>query len=84
MRQARLPAGEIVPRDTSALRPGVRLKDEITIAAPAETVWALTLDIERWPEATSTMTEIVTRLDHGPLRSAAGPRYLAQRPASGR
>ena len=42
----------------------MHLQHELLIDAPVERVWALTLDVERWPEATSTMTE-VTRLDDG-------------------
>lgn len=44
----------------------MHLQDELLIHAPVERVWALTVDVERWPEATPTMTE-VTRLDDGPL-----------------
>lgn len=56
----------------------MRLENEITIAAPAETVWALTLDVERWPDVTPTMTEI-TRLDDGPL--AVGSQARVKQPA---
>ena len=40
--------------------------NELLIEAGAETVWALTIDIERWPGLTPTITE-VTRLDDGPI-----------------
>jgi hypothetical protein len=56
----------------------MRLEDEIDITAPAETVWALTLDVERWPEVTPTMTEI-TRLDDGPL--GVGSQARVKQPA---
>ncbi len=56
----------------------MRLENEIAIAAPAETVWALTLDVERWPEISPTMTEI-TRLDDGPL--AVGSQARVKQPA---
>lgn len=56
----------------------MRLENEIAITAPAETLWALTLDIERWPEVTPTMTE-VTRLDDGPL--AVGSQARVKQPA---
>lgn len=42
----------------------MHLQHELLIDAPVDRVWALTLDVERWPEATPTMTE-VTRLDDG-------------------
>jgi carbon monoxide dehydrogenase subunit G len=56
----------------------MRLENEIAIAAPADRVWALTLDIERWPDVTPTMTEI-TRLDDGPL--AVGSQARVKQPA---
>ncbi len=56
----------------------MRLENEIDIAAPAETVWALTVDIEGWPEITPTMTE-VTRLDDGPI--AVGSQARVKQPA---
>ena len=42
------------------------LENETLIHADVDRVWALTVDVERWPELTPTMTE-VTRLDDGPL-----------------
>ncbi|MEV4416508.1 SRPBCC family protein [Catellatospora sp. NPDC049609] len=45
----------------------MRWENTIVIDAPVDVVWALTLDVERWPETTPTMTR-VTRLDDGPLR----------------
>jgi len=42
------------------------IRDVVQIAAPVETVWALTLDVERWPSLSSTMTS-VERLDDGPM-----------------
>ena len=44
----------------------MRYQDELLIQAPIERVWALTLDVERWPDATPTITE-VARLDDGPF-----------------
>jgi uncharacterized membrane protein len=45
----------------------MRISDIIHINAPAEVVWTVTIDIERWPEWTPTITS-VTRLDSGPLK----------------
>ena len=45
----------------------MRIEHTIDIAAPAERVWALTVDVESWPELSPTMTA-VERLDGGPLR----------------
>lgn len=47
------------------------------IAAPLERVWQLTLDIERWPEFTPTMTRL-SPLECGPLR--VGSRVRIQQP----
>jgi uncharacterized membrane protein len=45
----------------------LRVSDTIRIDAPAEVVWAITVDVERWPEWLPTVRS-VTRLDDGPLR----------------
>jgi uncharacterized membrane protein len=39
----------------------------VTIDAPPETVWALTIDIEAWPQMSSTVTS-VHRIDDGYLQ----------------
>lgn len=45
----------------------MRVSDAIHIDASADVVWAVTVDVERWPEWTPTMTS-VSRLDTGPLK----------------
>jgi uncharacterized membrane protein len=45
----------------------LRVSDTIRIDARADVVWAVTVDVERWPEWSPTVTS-VTRLDDGPLR----------------
>lgn len=45
---------------------GVGIHDEIFISAPPERVWALTEDVEGWPQLTPTMTS-VTRTGSGPF-----------------
>ncbi|MFI6673760.1 SRPBCC family protein [Kribbella sp. NPDC050470] len=52
------------------------LQHSITIAAPPERVWAVVVDVERWPERIPTV-ETVERLDDGPLTVGARTR-LAQ------
>ena len=42
------------------------LQHTVTIAAPPERVWAILVDIERWPERIPTVST-VERLDDGPL-----------------
>jgi uncharacterized membrane protein len=48
------------------------VEDPIYIEAPPDVVWAVTEDVERWPEWTPTVTSVV-RVDDGPfgLGSAA-------------
>lgn len=58
----------------------MRFEHHLVINAPVDTVWALTLDVERWPESTPTITEIV-RLDEGPL--AVGSRARIKQPGQG-
>ena len=41
--------------------------DTLTMDAPAELIWGLNTDVERWPTCTSTM-QSVERLDDGPFQ----------------
>jgi carbon monoxide dehydrogenase subunit G len=45
----------------------MRLENSLMIAAPKDVIWAVTIDVERWPEWTPTMQR-VERLDDGPFR----------------
>jgi uncharacterized membrane protein len=61
----------------------MRFEHSEPIAAPADIVWRLTLDIERWPQITPTVAH-VERLDEGELAvgSRARLRQPGQRPAT--
>ena len=48
-------------------------RTSIDIAAPVEKVWAVMMDVERWPEWTETMTE-VERLESGMFRTGSSAR----------
>jgi len=54
-----------------------RLERTVTVAAPAGRVWAVIMDIERWPERIQTV-DAVECLDPGPL--AVGSRVRLQQP----
>lgn len=58
------------------------IEHELSIEAPADVVWDLTVDVEGWPALTPTITS-VERLDDGPLRvgSQARVKQPAQRAA---
>ena len=51
----------------------MRIEHSSDIAAPPETVWRLTTEIERWPELLEAMTSL-QRLDEGPLRVGSSAR----------
>jgi carbon monoxide dehydrogenase subunit G len=53
------------------------LQHTVTIAAPPERVWAIVVDVERWPDRIPTV-DAVERLDAGPL--AVGSRTRLQQP----
>ena len=53
------------------------LQHTVTIAAPPQQVWAVVVDVERWPERIPTV-DAVERLDAGPL--AVGSRTRLQQP----
>ena len=52
----------------------MRVDHSLEISAPIETVWALTEDVERWPELSPTTMTSVERLDTGPLRTGSSAR----------
>jgi uncharacterized membrane protein len=56
----------------------MRWEDTVTIEAPAEVVWDLTLDIASWPGITPTMTS-VERLDEGPMHVGSSARVKQPR-----
>jgi hypothetical protein len=60
----------------------LQLTDVIRIEAAVDAVWAVTVDVERWPEWTPTVTA-VARIDDGPLRPGSVARLTQpmQRPA---
>lgn len=58
----------------------MKLEHTVHIDAPIEVVWALTEDVEGWPDTTPTMTS-VERLDDGPL--AVGSQARIKQPGQG-
>lgn len=60
----------------------MQVSSERAIAAPIETVWALTEDIESWPQLTPTMIR-VQRLDTGPLQVGSRARVTQPRQRPG-
>lgn len=55
----------------------MRQETTVTIAAPCERVWEIMTDVERWSEATPSVTS-VEMLDPGPLR--VGSRVRMRQP----
>lgn len=55
----------------------VRIENGMAIDAPPEVVWAMTLDVESWPDHTPTMTR-VERLEGGSI--AIGSRARVAQP----
>ena len=53
------------------------LEHSVTIAAPPERVWAMVVEVERWPERIPTV-DAVERLDPGPL--AVGSQTRLEQP----
>ena len=59
----------------------MRVDNEITIDAPIEDVWALTIDVEAMPSLSETFIS-VQRLDAGPLK--VGSRTVVEQPGLGK
>lgn len=55
----------------------MRAEESVDIAAPAEVVWAVWTEVERWPEWSGSVSR-VRRLDEGPL--AVGSRTRLEQP----
>jgi uncharacterized membrane protein len=51
----------------------MRWENTVTIDAPAERVWDLTIDVTAWPSFTPTVTKL-DRLDGGPMRVGSAAR----------
>lgn len=68
---------EDVPADPHDPRVPMRVSHTIQIHAPLDRVWAVTLDLERWPDWTPTVTS-VKRLDAGPVE--VGSRVRMKQP----
>jgi uncharacterized membrane protein len=58
----------------------VRWESDLTIDAPVDLVWQLTIGIEHWPALTPTVTRL-ERLDDGPLRPGSRARLKQPRQA---
>ena len=56
----------------------MRWENTVTIDAPVDEVWRLTLDVEAWPTMTPTMTKVV-RLDEGPMQVGSSARVKQPR-----
>jgi uncharacterized membrane protein len=56
----------------------MQITSERDIAASVDRVWQLTIDIERWPTLTPTVTS-VERLDDGPLHVGSAARVVQPR-----
>src|SRR5262245_6711692 len=56
----------------------MRWENTVEIAAPVDVVWNLTLDVEKWPSITPTMTRVV-RLEDGPMRVGSRARIKQPR-----
>jgi uncharacterized membrane protein len=54
------------------------ITSDARIGASVDEVWRLTIDVERWPRLTPTMTS-VERLDDGPMRVGSSARVVQPR-----
>lgn len=61
----------------------MRYETSVTVEVPAQAVWDVLVDVERWPEWTESMTS-VERLDDGPLKVGSTARVTQpkMRPAT--